>query len=1183
MDPTVASIIKDNERIKAIKSMIVKLKHGELSDSEIESSLLPNIRFLHQVGASGLFQEAIGLIGNKYEDLIDFQICKMLECIDSFDYVGTSYWLRKIRLHKGLTLVRRALLSINIIFVNANAGSFDYNIDSAIDDLEQLICKDHYFTFEGLENLMQELESNVNYGERLNRYVDFLKTYRCESWQVFNWMSLVLFHHYRRTNDYINLRLILNRYSNAVSQYNLSENERLRFDIFFLRLLFECRDGRWEDYSISLLKNRKQYLDSDIDIVLSFIREVSAIIRDGANVYGRYLNPDCISAFNTDAYNALTDFINDNKGFPASLELELLHSHRYWLEIIKEQLYSKSAIYNLDIHTFLKELKNIQNSILNLCEINRNNREYLHWLLCFADELKALAPEIDVTPTLKDMAIKLSSLLETAKYSASVSYYMIFLADIWDYLGETDKAKDILRHYNNSGANIKVYNLSIQNIYISLEDKYRLLPPDERRFLMDNIILLTNLNSSREIQEALIRAENLLESIDITDQNYVVKAGPKNLIFLLLKCSHIFLNANRFDLVDQVWRKANVLMDYWKYEPDIKAEFDYVYATSLFRGSDCDAAYEILKHLENHDIDERLKLKALILMGDIESKRSWPGFNLNPLSKALALAEKLGDPKDIAGIYHKIGVSFGPFYPALGISFFRKAETIYSQLGLIDELYATFLLRAQASMLIHLAQSNRYDNKTQPLLNEARRILEENPRSRFKSESSRAFHDRITGIINCDADKFKDAYLFYHRINSYDNILLVLENAVICCSLNGRRNDALSFAQLYLKEASIRHDQKYIAHAIGMIDCLNTPDGIILFPITPRPYKETTLLDILDDLSFKEELWALDKSPIRRHFPYPCDEGKCLPFKNKNVVTLSPICLLPFTYYRGQSQRHYPCKPTLYRPKMTDALQFIERLKYCEFHLLLETHPLCTKFRNTFKLSFPDGKEEVLNFNIYHLALAQHYGICTELIDLTSDKWVAAFFAATQYDNGQYYPYDKDGKGVFYTCEETDPTEPKIRPIGIQPFSRPGEQRGYAFPLSKDDDFESSVTITEFKHYPEINEFIFNYTNRSLRLFPKDILKDKADAITDSHTFSKTAFDMTVLKFYPETGDKLIAQWLSEGEIKIVNDPIVKFTASDIKEYGDNLPSLFNAIRDNILVLNLGCRTDYGNVLYSMR
>lgn len=191
-------------------------------------------------------------------------------------------------------------------------------------------------------------------------------------------------------------------------------------------------------------------------------------------------------------------------------------------------------------------------------------------------------------------------------------------------------------------------------------------------------------------------------------------------------------------------------------------------------------------------------------------------------------------------------------------------------------------------------------------------------------------------------------------------------------------------------------------------------------------------------------------------------------------------------------------------------------------------------------------------------------------MDVTSDKWVAAFFAATKYSNGDYSPYDGNGNGVFYFYKETNPTTPEIKPIGIQPFSRPGEQAGYACELKENEDFEGKVTAREFRHYKEINEFIFNYTNRSKKLFPHDILETKASAIRNSKVFSQPALELAVKRFYTAEQAATIESWLTDEGIGIVGNPVVEFTVDDMDLFVKEWPQLKEKIRERILILNLG-------------
>lgn len=1180
-------IAEDNKKFKEINPIIDDLLQDKLSSEQIQNNIIPHLRFLHNIGAIDLFHTVLQKLGEAYDDKIEILICRMLDAFQSFQYITMMQILQKINSHRNLSVSQKAIVAVNTIFANANGGAFDDFIENAIKDLESIIYHNNYLVFEGLENLMQELETRDP--QRLSNYINFLNNYQSKSWLEYFTINQVLFNHYRRTNDFMQAKNLVTRYTNGMKQFSLTTEEKMKADIYLLRILFESRDSAWEDYSIQLFRNHSLFLNSDIEIALDFATQFFSIVRDAHEVFGRSLNEQCILEISSTILSAFHKFIEDNKTIQESLPIELCYPRKFFIDLHLNFLRAESVVNNYDARKYITELTKLQNNLLNLCRHNKNEREYLHWLLCFTDDLFSLRHEIDIRDELSSRVDQLESALGKAGFTGSVAYYLLFLARFMDYLQEDEKAKRILGEFNESGASYKAFNLSIQQIYLRLEDKYRLLPENPRRQLLDSVSLFQNLNSSREIEEALIRAEEKYNSIDFSDINYVTEVGIENVYDLLETCINIFLNASRFDLVDSVWQTFRHLQQKWKFSHEDLARIDLKYAVRLHRGYRMDEAYAIAEKISNADIHPLLKLHALILMGDIEAARSWPKFHFNSLSKALALAEQCNYSSEIARIYHKIGMFFCTHYPALGISFFRKAENLFHKLGMTDDLNEICLVRAQASLLINRAYAYKYNktaqkNLTDPLLNEARRLLTEYPRYIFKSESSRAFHDRISGMFECSSSKFKNAYLFYSRAGAYHEILLTLESAVISLSIGGKKNEALEFADLYVKVVTERNDTDRIQHAQMMKKTLLEPFGTVIYPYISSPYPETTLLDILDDISFKEEIWALDQNPIRKYFPYPSDEGKCVAFKEGDVITLAPVALQPLTYYRGQSQRYQPSFPSIHRTNMSESQIFVERLKYCEFHLLLDTHPLTNRFKDTFRYKFPDGKEESLNFNVYHLALAQHYGIATELMDLTSDKWVAAFFASTKYSDGEYSPVKEKGKGIFYIRKENPREKSVINPIGIQPFSRPGEQRGYALPLKKGEDFEEGSLCIEFSHDPDISEFIFNYTNRSRKLFPDDILKEKADFIKGAHSFSKGAFEMARLKYYPATHEDTINEWLQIEKIEIIDRPQVSFTVNDMEEYRKNLPRLLQVIQENIIFLSLGNKTPEGiNILYPTR
>lgn len=328
-------------------------------------------------------------------------------------------------------------------------------------------------------------------------------------------------------------------------------------------------------------------------------------------------------------------------------------------------------------------------------------------------------------------------------------------------------------------------------------------------------------------------------------------------------------------------------------------------------------------------------------------------------------------------------------------------------------------------------------------------------------------------------------------------------------------------------------------------------------PISQLP----TLLDILEKIALDEEFFALDKSIMRRVFPNHPQEGYFMPVEMPDdTQQLWPMSLGFNCYYRGQSEYYSGCYPSLYRPNMTEADRFIERLKACELELLMKKHPMVGIFDHGLEITDQDGRKEILHLSVDYLALAQHYGIKTELLDLTVDKWVAAFFACTKYDarTETYSVYDGPSEfGVFYIdCTPPDSMmspfkKERLRAVGLQPFSRPGEQGGYVYRLDEGMNFNTICEPIFFRHDRQISELIFNYSNRQEKLFPYDLLQDKARIIREGKAFTKQAFLLARERYYKEQDEQIVMGWLQEKQIELVDDPVVIYTDQERTDFMD--------------------------------
>lgn len=173
----------------------------------------------------------------------------------------------------------------------------------------------------------------------------------------------------------------------------------------------------------------------------------------------------------------------------------------------------------------------------------------------------------------------------------------------------------------------------------------------------------------------------------------------------------------------------------------------------------------------------------------------------------------------------------------------------------------------------------------------------------------------------------------------------------------------------------------------------------------------------------------------------------------------------------------------------------------------------------------------------YH-ALAQHYGIKTPLMDITSDLKTALFFACCKYEGHQWRPmekrdfvYTQDGTrekdsryGVLYRAptEITDmqlalsndeTVTDLIVPIGYQPFMRCSAQHGYMLYV-KDETYDllEDPLFDKFRieHDEDFCRWIFEEMGRGAKVYPHDDIpkmENYMETIRNTHTISQATFE----------------------------------------------------------------------------
>jgi hypothetical protein len=254
-------------------------------------------------------------------------------------------------------------------------------------------------------------------------------------------------------------------------------------------------------------------------------------------------------------------------------------------------------------------------------------------------------------------------------------------------------------------------------------------------------------------------------------------------------------------------------------------------------------------------------------------------------------------------------------------------------------------------------------------------------------------------------------------------------------------------------------------------------------------------------------------------------------------------------YYRGENALFGSSKPSIHRKAPDDPVDkmvyyFVAEMRIYEFQKLIGRFNIVKKWP----------------FDVLYRAIAQHYGIPTDWLDVTNDFEIALFFACCKYDtetNG-YRPLraadfkeEKDIYGVLYKADSFladliyGSTEGKsgIMPIGFQPFMRCHRQYGYAYVMDEYEDLYDSKTfqIMKFKHSIELSERIYNDMDGGNKIFPREGLnsiQEEINQINKASTFSKEAFE-TAYRVLNMDKHNIDIMWeLQKKGIDIRNSPV---------------------------------------------
>lgn len=485
----VASLKTKNQDLLRYEYLL-KLEKSNLCSWEVRRLLFPAMNVLFEIGAMEHLDKQLSLLKDSYGESYEWKRLKSYLCSNRQEFSQMLTLLKSYEDDKHLLRDEQNRTILNIFHAYRLLNN-EEGVRTYILRLENMVFERKEYTIEALDDLLYHYEITHN-EEGVSKILEISNHIQAKDFSLYlEYMDLKYMHN-KRIGDVESNRRLLDEMTRKQVEMNKDNEQKLRFGLRLLKLLFE-NNYAWKEYSINLFRQAETYLQYSQDIAFEYMEAVMLILQNAQNIYNISLPVEQVTHLLCTIRNYIDKYMPEYDKQITALPNDFVYRKRGML--MHKVTYAR-LVGNLTKNepAYLKEVCRLENQIIELCYDNGEEREALHFIVVLTDEILAYYDTIqkDIDNGIRDTDIvqaveersffmeqvkhnmeTIDNILRDNHYNRSLAYYIFYQSYFNFKIGNIENARYALRKFEDTNVSINNFTIAIQDLYQQVKENIK--------------------------------------------------------------------------------------------------------------------------------------------------------------------------------------------------------------------------------------------------------------------------------------------------------------------------------------------------------------------------------------------------------------------------------------------------------------------------------------------------------------------------------------------------------------------------------------------------------------------------------------------------------------------------------------------------------------------------------------